>query len=285
MKILYAFRYQALLLCAAAALFYQAPAHAGMCALPDTGAPIISVNPKPFTVPPPSTCLEDGLPGAATDLPGYVLAASRQADITINMIKVGDLFDRVYCLGTKVGMVVTCDSTDTYILATRVHMAATPVNFPLRNANCPVWSGTSNDCFEINNFFRNIRGNNTTAVAAAVGYWMGTGSTSGTDPDNSSAVKYLEYTGKTYEGLNQVTPPGTAADRDNTKAMFWADTNIFDPDGVNSPWSPWFYVRQNCPTVTGGAHFNTASFAIKYWEGGEETQMHQNIQATAYACF
>src|SRR5690606_26100610 len=106
-------------------LLHPAPAQAGMCNLPDTGNPIISVNPKPFTVPPPSTCLVDGLPGEGNDLPGYILKASRQADITVSGVKVGDLYDRVYCLGTG----ETCDSSHTYILATRVRMAEGPVNF------------------------------------------------------------------------------------------------------------------------------------------------------------
>ena len=267
-------------LLATAAMFHNAPAQAGMCDLPDTGNPIITVNPKPFIVPPPSNCLVDGLPGSGSDLPGYILKASRQADITVSGVKVGDLYDRVYCLGTG----TTCDATNTFILATRVHMAATPVNFPARNPNCPLWSGTSNECFEINNFFRNIRGTNASAVGASVGYWMGSGSSTGTDPNNSLAVKYLEYTGKTYKGLNQVTPPGTAADRDNTKAMFWTDTNIFDPDGVNSPWSPWLVVRQNCPFGGATDHYTLTSFAIKYWQGGEESQLPTNIQASAYAC-
>jgi hypothetical protein len=248
-------------------------AHASMCTLTDTGAPLTTVNPKPFVVPPPSTCLENGLPGTATDLPGYILKASTTSNITVSSVVVGTLYDRVYCLGTG----STCNSTNTFIIATRAHMAATPVNFPL-------WSGTSNDCFEINNFFRNIRGTSTAPVTASVGYWMGSGSSSGTDPNNSLALKYLEYTGKTYKGLNQITPPGTAADRDNTHVMFWADTNIFDPDGVSSQWSPWFYVRQNCPFGGTGDHYAETSFAIKYWEGGEEKQIQDNIQATAYAC-
>lgn len=251
-----------------------------MCSLPDSGNPIISANPKPFTVPPPSACLVNGLPGVGSDLPGYILKAARQADITVSGVKVGDLYDRVYCLGSG----TTCDSSNTYIIATRVRMAATPVNFPERNPNCPVWSGTSNDCFEINNIFRDIRGTNSVPVAADVGYWMGTGSTSGTDPNNSLAVKYLEYTGKTYKGLNQVTPPGTSSDRDNRRAMFWADTNVFDPDGENSQWSPWLFVRQNCPFGGSGNHYEEKQFAIKYWQGGEETQLPTNIQATAYAC-
>jgi len=273
MKTLHSLPYALLL--AAAALFYNAPAHAGWCTLTDTGAPLTTVNPKPFTVPPPSTCLL-----APSDLSGYILKASRQANITVSGVKVGDLYDRVYCLGTG----TTCDATNTYVIATRVRMAATPVNFPARNPNCPLWSGTSNDCFEINNFFRNIRGTAATPVTADAGYLMGSGSSTGTDPDNSLAVKYVEYVGKTYKGLNQLVPPGTAADRDNTKAMFWNDVNIFDPDGTNSPWSAWLYVRQNCPFGGASDHYTLASFAIKYWQGGEEGQFQTNVQASAYAC-
>jgi hypothetical protein len=281
MKASFGFYFRAVFACVFLSVACSLPAHASMCSLPDSGSPLVTANPKPFVVPPPSTCLEDGLPGVATDLPGYILVASRTANITVSGVVVGTLYDRVYCTGTG----TTCDSTNTYILATRAHMAATPVNFPARNPNCPLWSGTSNNCFEINNYFRAIRGTTASPVAASVGYWMGTGSTTGTDPDNSSAAKYMEYTGKTFKGLNQITPPGTSSDYDGTHVMFWADTNVFDPDGTNSPWSPWFYVQQNCPNTSGGAHFVlTNPFAIKYWEGGEEGQIQNNIQALAYTC-
>jgi len=269
----------ALVLGAAAVLFQPTSAQAAECTLPDSGAPLISVNPKPFTVPAPSTCAVGGLPGQSGGLSGYILKASRQANITVSGVVVGTLYDRVYCLGTG----STCDSSNTFILATRVRMAATPVNFPDRNPNCPLWSGTSNECFEINNFFRNIRSTGP-SLTASVSYWMGSGSALGTDPDNSLAQKYLEYTGKTYKGLNQLVPPGTAADRDNARVMFWADTNIFDPDGVNSAWSPWLFVRQNCPFGGATDHYALTNFAIKYWQGGEESQMQTNIQAQAYAC-
>jgi hypothetical protein len=269
----------ALVLGAAAVLFQPTSAQAAECTLPDSGAPLISVNPKPFTVPAPSTCAVGGLPGQSGGLSGYILKASRQANITVSGVVVGTLYDRVYCLGTG----STCDSSNTFILATRVRMAATPVNFPDRNPNCPLWSGTSNECFEINNFFRNIRSTGP-SLTASVSYWMGSGSALGTDPDNSLAQKYLEYTGKTYKGLNQLVPPGTAADRDNGRVMFWADTNIFDPDGVNSAWSPWLFVRQNCPFGGATDHYALTNFAIKYWQGGEESQMQTNIQAQAYAC-
>lgn len=288
MRMLTTLRIEALLLCAAAALFHQVPAHAGMCTLTDSGDPITTVNPKPFTVPPPSTCLENGLPGAATDLSGYVQVATTTRNITVSGVHVGDLYDRVYCIGTSSGGVATCDSTNTYILAFRAHMLATPLNFPMRNANCPVWSGTSNDCFEINNFFRLIRGTSTGPITASVGYWIGSGAVTDTNPDTALSVKYVEYVGKTFQGLGQFTPGVTTATRDNTHAMFWVDTNVFDPDGVNNPWSPWMYIRQNCPNtaVVGGVtqHYTTNNFAVKYWEGGEEGQIQDNIQAVAYNC-
>jgi hypothetical protein len=276
-----------LLLGAVATWFPQTPAQAAECQLPDpptppatTPPPIITVHPKPFTPPVPSTCTVGGLPGGTGGLTGYIQKASRQADITVSGVKVGDLYDRVYCLGSG----STCDSSNTFILATRIRMNPTPVNFPARNPNCPLWSGTSNDCFETNNIFRDIRCSGPSLTAWA-SYWMGSGSTTGTDPDNSLAVKYLEYTGKTYKGLNQVVPPGTwAADGDNCRVMYWADTNVFDPDLTHSMWSPWLFVRQNCPFGGTGDHYQIKNFAIKYWQGGEETQIPTNIQAQAYAC-
>jgi hypothetical protein len=263
-----------LLLGAAAVWLPQAPAHAAECLLTDfPNPPLTTVHPKPFTPPVPSTCLVGGMPGGTGGLTGYIVKASRQADITVSGVKVGDLYDRVYCLGSG----STCDSTNTFILATRIRMNPTPVNFPARNPNCPLWSGTSNDCFEVNNTFRDIRSSGP-SLSAWVSYWMGSGSTTGTDPDNSLAVKYLEYTGKTYNGLNQTIV------RDDSRVMFWADTNVFDPDGTHSMWSPWLFVRQNCPFGGTGDHYQIKNFAIKYWQGGEETQIQTNIQAQAYAC-
>lgn len=267
------YTFYAVLLCAMVALLHHTPAEAAWCTLPDgeNDPPIISVNPKPFTVPPPSTCLL-----TYSDLSDYTLIATRSANITASGVVVGTLYDYVWCKGED----EVCDSSDTYILGTRVRMAETPINFPLRNPNCPVWSGTSNECFEINNIFRNILGDEETPVTAQVGYIMGgSGTTDDTDPFDAVAVKYLEYTGKTYKGLNQVTPPGSASDRDNTKVMFWADTNVFDPDGENSQWSPWLLVKQNCPNG-----FDLGSFAVKFWQGGEESQIPTNIQASAYIC-
>jgi hypothetical protein len=267
-----------LFVCAAAAMFHQAPAQAAECLLPDVGAPIITVHPKPFTPPVPSTCEVGNLPGQPGGLPGYIEKIGRTAPIIINGITIGTLHDRVYCLGTG----TTCDATNTFILATRVRMSPTASAL---NPNCPVWSGATTECFEINNFFRNIRGTSGAPQSAWVSYWMGTSNTTGTDPNTSLSAKYLEYTGKTYKGLNQVTPPGSdPPDRDNTKVMFWADTNVFDPDLSNSMWSPWLMVRQNCPTGGAADHYQLSTFAIKFWQGGEEGQIQQNIQASAYTC-
>jgi hypothetical protein len=265
----------------AAAALYHAPAQAGECLLPNSGPPIISVNPKPFTEPPPATCRVGGLPAVGGDLPGYTQVAATTRPIVASSVTVGTLYDRVYCIGTG----GVCSST-MHIIATRVHMSNT-VNFPARNTHCPMWSGTTNECFEINNFFRNIIGGVGNSPNTWVSYWMGTGSASGTNPDtNGLSLKYLEYTGKTYKGINQVTPPGTdPPDRDNSKVMFWADTNIFDPDGEgNSEWSPWLFARQDCAFGGATPHFNEPLFAIKYWQGGEEGQIQKNIQAQAYAC-
>lgn len=262
------------------AVLLHAPAQAALCNLPDSGNAVITVAPKLGPAPTPSPCQVNGLPGVGSDLPGYILKASRTAPIVKSGVTVGTLYDRIYCLGTG----TACNATNTYIIAHRVQMLATPVNYPARNPNCPVWDNTSNECFEINNTYRNIRGTSAAAVTADVGYFMGSTS-SGSDPNTKLSVKYLEYTGKTYKGLNQASPP-SALPRDNTKAMFWNDVNVSDPDGVNAPWSPWFFVKQNCPFPTSGTadHYTLANFAIKYWQGGEEGQIQTNVQDSAYAC-
>lgn len=245
------------------------PAQAALCTLTDTGTPILTtVNPKPFTVPPPSTCLVNGLPGVGSDLPGYILVASRTAPVTVGSATVGTLYDRVYCTGTG----STCDATKTYILATRVQMLAGPASHPA----CPLWSGTTTECFEINDIFRATR----SAVGAEVGYWMGS-SNSGV-ADTQLAVKYLEYTGRTFIGLNQ----GTVT-RNNAKVAFRTDVNIFDPDGVNAPWSPWLLVKQNCANGVVTTNLTTTAltkFAIRFRQGGEEGQIQTYVEAAAYAC-
>jgi hypothetical protein len=236
-----------LLLGAAVMFFFEPPAQAALCSVPDTGPPIVTVNPAPSTVPPPATCLVDGMPGVATDLPGYILKASRVANIVKSGgVQVGNLYDRVYCKG--VGF--TCDSTHTYIIAIRARLLATP--------EC----SATGDCFRIDNYFRNIRGTAAVPVPALSGYWMGSGSTTGTDPVNSLALDYLWYTGKTLKGETQVIPPGTVADRDNTKLMYWSR---LQSDGVSNPWSPWYFVQQFCPFGGATDHFQLGNLSLRYW--------------------
>jgi hypothetical protein len=258
------------LLGALAMLFHLSPAQAGMCSLPDNGNPIIAVNPFPYTVPPPADCLVNGLPGVGSDLPGYILKASRTGTVTAFGLNQGTYYDRVYCLGTG----TTCDSSHTYIIATR---------FEVLPSGCFDFY-----CVRWDNIFRNIRGTTATPVAASAGYWMGSGSTQGTNANDSLSVNYLDYTGKTYKGSHQVTPPGSASDRDNSRTMYWTR---LESDTVQKVWSPWFFVRQNCPFGGTGDHFQLSAFAIKFWHSGEELvvptdpKTHPvNVQTSGYTC-
>ncbi|MBS0448288.1 MAG: hypothetical protein JSR59_20365 [Proteobacteria bacterium] len=278
---------------AALAAFAGLPAHADWVTVSNSGAPLATCNPKVGTPPLQhqsptlTTCKLTGLPGSAA-IPGYILKAKAMTGavegvpITVNSVNVGTLYDRVYCKGTG----TTCDTSNTYIIASRAYMNGTPSP---KNTHCPTWSGATTQCFEINNIFRAIRGTNPTDI----GYFMGTTAGS-TNPDVALAYKYLEYAGKTYKGLNQITPPGNAnytnlvatGDRNATQIMFQSDTNVFDPDAngttsKSSQWSPWLYARQVCP---GGFNPVRQVFKVKYWEGGEEGQINQNIQASAYVC-
>lgn len=263
---------------------------AAMVSTTSAGTPILRViNPKTVVTPTPTVCTQnglpptgqqlpvetqsstlttgrvDGLPGSAA-LPGYILKSSRSANIVVNGVTIGTLYDRVYCLGTG----TTCNATNTYTLALRT------------NLNTAVWKPGVTQSFEINNFFRAIK---STVTAADVGYYMGT--VGGAVPDHARAGKYMEYAGRTFKGLNQITPPGNvAADRNNAWMMFWQDSNANDPErcephSLNSPWSPWFYVRQTCAT---GYNTTPQNFKLKFWQGGEEGQLQQNIQTTGYIC-
>lgn len=277
------------------ALGAHTSASAAFVRVPDSGPPLATCNPKPFR-PNLKTCRVEGLPGSAA-VPGYILKASATRNITVNGVVIGAAYDRVYCKGTG----TSCDSTNNYILALRVRMSDV-ANFPARNPHCPMWTGASNECFEINNFFRQIRGSNPVYPPGSdepsknaverkteIAYFMGTTAGS-SDPDIARAFKYLEYSGKTFKGLEQYIPPGngdytnnpvTPGDRDATRITFQADTNVFDPDGASSQWSPWLLVRQTCDKVPA---YSEPVFALKYWQGGEEGQIQQNIQAKGYAC-
>lgn len=281
----------------AALAAFHAPAHAGWVALPDATAPVVPCNPKTGTPPNQTqsstltTCKVTSLPsGGDPVMAGYILkqkamtGAVEGVPIVKNGVTVGTFYDRVYCIGTGTTCTTTGTDANTYIVATRVRMSNTA---SAGNANCPVWSGATTECFEINNFFRTIR-SATPAVSTSIAYYMGpAGSTNDSDPDLALALKYLEYGGKTFKGLNQYTPPnGVLADYDATHAMFQVDTNTFDPDSnpptsFSSRWSPWLFVRQTCP-----AGFTTARPALKvrFWQGGEEGQINTPIDASGFVC-
>jgi len=237
-------------------------AHAGWVTVTDSGSPVLtSCNPKPFTVPAPSTCLLTGNTLVAALGTGYILRSSTSASITINGVTVGTLYDRVYCLGSG----TTCSSANTYVLGTRVRL------------NSNAWNGHSSESFEINDIIRLIKN----GVAADSAYWMGPtsgGSTTSPSPDLGLAnQKWLEYTGKTQYGLNDAS----VGVRDNNYIDHRQDANANDPDGVSSEWSAWLLVRQVC---SGGVATTRPSFTIKLWEGGEESQDHYTQWMAGYRC-
>ena len=295
---------------ALAAIFQIAPAHADWVTLPNSGAPVVACNPKTGTPPNQTqsptltTCKVTGLPPAI--MPGYILKASVNAsNITINGVVVGQRYDRVYC---RVLTGTTCNFTLPVVIATRLKMSPTP-NFPARNTQCPVWAAApNNECFEVNKVFRLIRGSNPVFNAAStittpavevstdIAYFMGSVA-GGTNADTALATKYLEYAGKTSTNTlfgndpGDIVPPGNAnyvnrpsspGNRDATRVMFQSDTNVFDPDGGSSAWSPWLMQRQLCP---GGFSLTTgATFTTRLHEAGEEGQLPQSISSTGYRC-
>ncbi|HSI61137.1 MAG TPA: hypothetical protein VLA16_26505 [Ideonella sp.] len=213
-----------------------------------------------------TTCKVNGLPGSAA-LPGYILKSSRTQNIVANGVVVGTLYDRVWCAGTG----TTCNATQTYFLGMRARMNANP------------WNPTGFS-FEINDFFRTIR----SAASADIGYFMGT-VLGGTSPDTAQARKYLEFSGRTLQGLFE--PAGSAQNaRSKTTNNAWmdfrVDTNIDDDDAnppysYSSEWSPWLLVRQNCPS---GYNPTAQALKTRLWQGGEEGQTPQAILTSAYVC-
>ena len=252
---------------AASAAMVTVPVPGGANTTLTTCNPKINLDtPSETQDPSVTTCKVNGLPGSAS-LPGYILKSSRTANIVVNGVTVGTLYDRVWCLGTG----TTCNGTNTYMLGLRARM----------NANAWNPSGLS---FEINDFFRTIR----SGASVDSGYFMGT-VVGGTNADTAAARKYLEFTGRTLKGLFE---PSTSAQNNPVKVTnnawidFRADANINDPDSnppfsYSSEWSPWLLVRQNCPTG-----YNTTPQALKsrLWQGGEEGQTPQPILTSAYVC-
>lgn len=213
-----------------------------------------------------TACRVEGLPGSSA-LPGYILRASRSANLKVNGVTVGKIYDRVWCKGAG----TACDATNTYVLGLRVRLNTEP------------WNPTGNS-FEINDFFRMIR----PGSAAESAYHMGRVG-GGTNPTSALAYKYVEYTGRTLKGLSE---PASSGQQELNKLAnnawidFRADVNANDPDSnppfsLSSEWSPWMLVRQVCPLGVGAS---PKARALRVWQGGEEGQTPQSIYTGAYAC-
>ncbi|MEY2687272.1 MAG: hypothetical protein RL375_1470 [Pseudomonadota bacterium] len=213
-----------------------------------------------------TTCRVEGLPGSAA-VPGYIQRAARSAPIVVNGVTIGTLYDRVWCLGTG----TTCNATNTYILGMRI------------NLNTAVWKATTPFSFEVNDMFRAVRA----ATSADIAYFNGT-VVGGTLPDTAAARKFLEYSGRTIKGLFE--PSAEAQQflnkaRNNAWMDFRVDVNANDPDATalspTSPWSPWVFVRQVCPT---GFNATPQPLKIRLRQGGEEGQLAQEILTSGYVC-
>lgn len=240
---------------------FHVSSHAGYVARPvvSGGTTTLAVcNPKDAfgdQSPTLTTCKVTSLPG----LSGYIQKATRSANIVVNGVTIGTLYDRVWCVGTG----TTCSATNkSHILGMRVKL----------NANAWDLSGNS---FEINDLFRTIRSDDSADIA----YFMGTSGS--TNPDTALAFKFLEYSGRTLKGLNEpVGGSNTVKATNNGWIEFRADTNANDPDGISSPWSPWVLVRQNCPSGFTGPQ----TLKVRFWQGGEEDQSHKEIYTSGYRC-
>jgi len=270
----------------AAATLLCTAAQAQWVTLSNSGAAIMSsINPKTVVTPTPASCTNTGLPPTGDQLPveqqsatlatakfgglpgsaampGY---ASTPVAATSYVLKtgspaktVGTLYDRVYCKGSGTS---TCDGSNVYVFATRAILNTTVVS--------P--QGT----FEINDIFRTVP----TTATVDVGYYMGT---SGTSIDTGLAFKYLEFAGRTNNGLNQTIA------RDNTKVAFRADTNANDPErcepySKNSAIGPWVYAKVTCPNGIETTPANI-TFKTRVREGGEEAQPVISISTSGYVC-
>lgn len=274
-----------LLLAAGAALTVVcAPAQAQWVTLTNSGTPILStINPKTVVSPTPATCTNNGLPptelpvetqsatlatGKFAGLPGsaamtgYRTTPFRTASSPISIgtpaKTVGTLYTRVYCAGTA--SACSTASPNTYVFATRVIL------------NSTVWSSTGLS-FEVNDIFLSVP----SAATITAGYYMGT--SGGAAPDNSQAFKYLEYAGRTNNGLLETIG------RNNAYVAFRADTNANDPDRCepysrNSSNSPWVYARMACSSISA----STSTFKVRIRQGNEEGQGVYSVSLPGFVC-
>lgn len=273
------------ILCAVlAAAGLHGAAHADFVTVPVQPAgsqPPIFINKKINLDTPTETQDRANTFGVITRVPrGSILRSTRSAPIVVNGVRVGTLYDRVWCQGTG----TTCDSTNTYTLGLRVRLNANP------------WNPTGFS-FEINDFFRAIRA----TAPADVAYERGSFNplptvppfpmsqpNPGTSSRTASAYKDLELVSRTLQGLFEPAGSLQYANKvtNNAWINFRVDVNKDDDDvafpfSYNSEWSPWMYVRQVCPTG-----YNPTPQALKgrLWQGGEEGQTPQAILTTMYVC-
>lgn len=265
---------------AAALLALAGSAHAQWVTLTDAGTPVLSaINPKTVVVPQPATCTNTGLPPedvvrtqsatratakfaglpGSTAMPGFVATPIRSAttNLVTGGITVGTLYDRVYCTGSG----STCDGTNTYVFALRA----------ILNTNI----SPSGETFEINDYFRVVP---TSATGIQAGYYMG--AAGGTPPNTSQAFKYLEFSGRTNNGLGQ------PISRNQGFVNFRVDTNALDGDACapfssSSANSPWLYARLRCPN---GVSTAPVSQRIRVRQGGEEGQPPVSISVRGFVC-
>lgn len=259
---------------AAAASLFGGAAQADWVTVSQTGQPVLSVcNPKTGTgdektqSPTLTTCKVNGLPGSAA-MPGYTQIKTATTELLVNSVKVGTLYDRVWCAGAD-GI---CDASNTYILGMRVLLT-----------DDTGW-GSTGESFEINDFTRDIKA----TLPADIAYFMGTVD-DGTAASTAKAYKYLEYAGRTKKGLGEY-PGSKKGDLNPTRSNGWidfrADTNANDPDAnppfsASSPWSPWMLVRQVCAD---GIKPARQASAVRMHQGGEEGQPDVEVFASAYVC-
>lgn len=139
---------------------------------------------------------------------GMSLIVTMTQPIVINEVVVGDLAEYVWQ-----------DQVDSrlYVFGLRVQV------------NAEAWDASGRS-FNVNDVMRRTLEKPVLAIAY----------------DMDAAVKPLLHAGRTAKGLGEYED-GRHPKRDNGWLDFRVDVNAADPDGVNSPLSPWLLVRMRAP--------------------------------------
>lgn len=136
------------------------------------------------------------------------LVATASQPIVVNEVTVGQLTEQVW---------QSREDAHLYVFGLRVQL------------NSEAWDASGRS-FNINDVMRRTLNKETVRVAY--------------DPDG--AVKPLLRAGRTSKGLAEYED-GRHPKRDNTWLDFRVDVNAADPDGINSPQSPWLLARMRAP--------------------------------------